>query len=126
MKVKVWNKNVHPYKEEFRDQKIDIPAGEFIMMEYDDAKLFQGSFSPPVRNGDGQPDPRYFKMIVVEEPAAVEMTKNSQSDLLCQKCRYLALTKPDLINHLQSHSDDAVVDQDAEREIVRKKASRAS
>jgi len=126
MKVKVWNKNVHPYKEEFREHKIEIPAGEHIMMEYDDAKLFQGSFSPVVKLANGQPDPKFYKMIVVEEPPQVDTSKGVASDLMCQVCRYLAETKSDLINHLQTHSDSAVVDQEAEREIVRKKASRAS
>ena len=65
--VKVWNDNIYPHVEKFKGKEIHIPSKEFIEMDYDDAKQFQGQFKPPLINGQGH-DPRGFKMIRVENP----------------------------------------------------------
>ena len=118
--VKVWNDNVHPYKEQFRDKNIDIPAKGCIEMEYHEAVLFKGSFSMPILDGDGQHDPRGYKMIRVEEPSFAQIEDSKVDALLCQACRYLAKSKNDLFDHYKTHAEDHAVDEVAEQEIKRR------
>jgi hypothetical protein len=65
--VKVWNDNKYPHVEKYQGKDIEIAAGKYIEMDYDDALQFQGKFKPPMINGQGH-DPRGFKMIRVERP----------------------------------------------------------
>ncbi len=75
-KVKVWNDNKHPHTEMYKGDKITIPAGEFIEMDWEEAMQFKGQFTgvAPVKSEDdgkggmGEADPRFFKMIRVEMP----------------------------------------------------------
>lgn len=67
--VKVWNKNTHPHTEVFKGTKLTVPAGGYIMMEYEEAVEFAGQFTGVARLGpNGKPDPAQFKMIDVERP----------------------------------------------------------
>jgi hypothetical protein len=66
--VKIWNDNVHPLVDEFKEQKISIPPGGFIEMDYLEACDFAGKFSAPRKRGDGSDDPRFFRMLRVEQP----------------------------------------------------------
>lgn len=67
-KVKVWNDNKYPHTETFKGDKITIPAGGFIEMDYVEAVEFQGQFTPIKKLGTGADDPTGFKMIRVEQP----------------------------------------------------------
>lgn len=109
--VKVYNDNVHPYKEQFRDQNIVIPAGGFIEMEEGDAHEFKCSYSPPSRGGDNQMDPKSFKMIRIEassQKAAAPKTDES----VCMKCSYKAISKKDLDEHIDANHLDDLADQE--------------
>ena len=59
--------NEHPdgltHKEVFREQKIEIPAGKFILMDYEDAVLFKGQYYPMKMDAMGAPDRTTFKVI---------------------------------------------------------------
>jgi len=61
--VKVVNDNVHPFRQEFREEMIVIAPGGFVMMDRDDAVQFVGTFFPPRKDGNDQPDPRVFKKL---------------------------------------------------------------
>jgi hypothetical protein len=125
MKVKVWNDNIYPYEEKFRDRQIQIPSKGFIEMEYDEAVLFKGSFSSPVRGADGEHLARGYKMIRIEEEASAPLkTLQKDPETMCQVCRYLAKTKEDLDLHLGEHAHLKASDPEAEAEIV-KRANRA-
>lgn len=67
MKVKVVNKNVHPYKEKFKGEEYAIPAGAYIEMEKEDAIQFLGTFNGVMLDAGGQADPRSFKKLFIEE-----------------------------------------------------------
>jgi hypothetical protein len=121
MKVKVWNDNSYAYNETFREQKISIPAKEYIEMEHDEALLFRGTFAPIKRDADGNPTADGYKMIRIEEPG-VPQPAAKVDPLLCQSCRYLALNPSDLTGHLKTHEADVLVDAEAEAEIERKSA----
>ena len=70
-KVKVWNDNVHPHRERFRGDWIEIPAKSYIEMEWEDGVQFRGQFTgiAPIIPETGNPDPTRFKMIRVEAPS---------------------------------------------------------
>lgn len=75
---KVWNR--HPegrtHKEKFKDRLIEIPANEFILMDYEEAVQFRGQYFPMLKNAQGAPDPKGFKVIHLErhdEGTAVEL-----------------------------------------------------
>lgn len=65
---RVWNK--HPegltHKEKFREGIVEIPAGGFVLMDYEDATLFKGQFFPMMRDGMGQQTPQSMKCISIE------------------------------------------------------------
>ena len=73
MLVKVWNDNIHPYREMFRNQEIVIEAGSFIEMDEDEALYFEGTFVFPRKNEQGVPDPLFFKKIRREATPPVEV-----------------------------------------------------
>lgn len=107
MKVKVWNDNTYPHKETFRGETIEIGAGQFIEMEYMDAVQFKGQMSPIIRDADGAPTKKSFKMIRIEEPKVVDAkAAASDADLICQMCSYKAKDQVDLAKHiLENHSE---------------------
>lgn len=121
--VKVWNDNVYPYSEEFKDQKIMIPAKSFIMMEAGEALLFKGSFAPIQVDADGQPIPQGYKMIRIEEtPEMKEELTKSKAEHVCLVCKYQASSSSDLSEHIKaSHQDQLVRDEEAEREIEKRR-----
>jgi hypothetical protein len=67
MEVKVWNDNTHPYREEFKGNKIDIPAGKFVKMQDDEAVLFLGTMNPMKFDVDGKQDPKSYKKLRIEK-----------------------------------------------------------
>ncbi len=122
--VRVWNDNIHPYSETFREQLIKIAPKSFVMMEAGEAHLFKGTFAPIQVDADGNPIPQGYKMIRIEEtdePVAAPQSKEN----ICQACRYEAASTKDLAEHIKhSHEDIAVVDEQAEQEIAKRKRAK--
>lgn len=117
-KVKVWNKNVHPHKEQFKGETIEIPAGGYIEMEYYDAKQFQSQWTPMAPK-ECLPEERskYFKKIVVEKPAVVAEDPNAA--LVCHADGKIAASKEELQAKLLQFADRIVKDD----ELDKKKAA---
>lgn len=123
MQVKVWNDNTYPYKELFRDQKIEIPPKSYILMEEGEAHLFKGTFSAPILDGDGNDTPAGYKMIRIEKVAS-EKPSTQVEELRCIACTYKPANKHDLESHIElHHKDQMVVDEEAE-EAIREKRRR--
>jgi hypothetical protein len=89
-------------------------------MEFDKAQMFKGSFGGGVLvDGDGQPDPRGYKMI------RIEMISESESVLVpaadknrCIACSYKAVSEKDLEEHCKAtHASQLVFDEEADREL---------
>lgn len=77
-KVKVWNDNDYPHTETFKGEKITIAPHEHIEMEWEEAVEFRGQFTgiaPLAENGE--PDPRFFKMIRVEQVKPEEVFRDT-------------------------------------------------
>lgn len=100
-KVKVWNDNVHPHREKYQDEWIDIPAGGYIELDWEDAIQFKGQFTGIKLLGDDTPDPRGFKMIRVEKPSEPVFKENP---LVCHANGERAVTQEDLARLLDKFS----------------------
>lgn len=68
-KWRVWNR--HPngltHTEKFKEREISIKAGEYVLMDYEEAVQFRGQFFPMKKDAQGAPDPRGFKCIQIEK-----------------------------------------------------------
>lgn len=113
-KVKVWNRNTYPHREQYQGEWIEIPAGGYVEMDYFDGINFQGQCTGIPRLGDDTPDPRGFKMIYVDKPTEPIFKDLS---LVNHANGYQAATKEDLAAMEARFAHLRVVDPTAEREI---------
>lgn len=125
-KCKVWNK--HPegltHKEKFRDEMVEIKAGEYVVMDYEDAVRFRGQYFPMLKNAQGAPDPRGFKVIHLEPIGVPNSTKEYICHLDGAKFpsqalldKYVKTTYPDT---------ETVKDESLDEEISMEKAKKPS
>lgn len=119
MQVKVWNDNVHPYKEKFREQDIHIPPKQFIMMDKDEAHIFLGTFAGILRDADGNPIPEGYKMLRIEKVSEEKPVVTAHN---CQACDYKAMSEKDLDEHITALHVEQMVD---EEEVKKRKARKA-
>lgn len=124
-KYRVWNK--HPdgmtHKERFRDQQLEIAAGDFILMDYEDAVQFKGQYFPMKMNAMNQQMPETYKCIMIEPDDAVAVKPEFTPDPFI--CHYDG-KKFDSATALavyvkENYSDQLVVDEAAEREAEQDK-----
>lgn len=119
-KVRVWNDNIHDYKEKFRDEKIVIKAKHFIEMEEDQANLFRGTFSPILVDADGNKVAEGFKMIRLEK--ITESEAKALESFNCHVCQYEAVSGEGLDEHVkETHSHLLVKDELAEQDLRERK-----
>jgi hypothetical protein len=111
MQVKVWNRNTHPFKQDWNGQSISIAAKGFILMEEGEAHEFLGSYSPVIRDGGGQPDPRFKKDLIIEK-ISEKKEGPSPEDHTCNKCGIPHATKEDLEKHIDLNHLDDLEDQE--------------
>lgn len=67
------------FRQVFKEKEIIIPAGQFVLMDYEEAVEFKSAYFPMTVDAQGEPDPRSWKMISIkphsEESAVPEITK---------------------------------------------------
>lgn len=126
-KYKVYNDNVFPYTEKFKDQEIKIQPKQFIVMDEDDAYMFKGSFKAPVLDADGNDKPEGYKMIrLVKVDGSEALDAPKFEEHICMGCKYKAANKEDLLEHEKAaHAHQVVVDESIEDEIKTKKKKTA-
>lgn len=122
-KWKVWNR--HPngltHKEKFKEQSVEIKAGEYVLMDYEDAVQFRGQYFPMKKDAQGAPDPAGFKVIHLEkhedspEPAVVEF--------VCHFDGAKFPTKALLDNYLTKNYADQTFNDDALDAEIQKEAA---
>lgn len=120
-KVRVHNDNIHDYKEKYKGEPILIKAKGFIEMEEDEAYQFKGTFSPIIRDADGNDLPEGYKMIRLEKNWVTdESTEPKEIVHQCMACHYKGSSVADLSEHTKTHAESLVVDKEAEEEIKRR------
>lgn len=124
MKVKVWNLNKYEYKEKFKGMNLNIPAGEYIEMDQDDAVQFRGTVGAGVQlTGDGQPDPKFFKKIWVQPHTMSdeEAIEKKPKRWVCQYDGREFPNEKSLNLYIEeNYADQIYVDENIEKELVAK------
>lgn len=120
-KVKVWNDNKLPFSQEFKGALIEIPAGKFVEMQWDEAVEFKSMYYPPEFRGDGSQKPESFKMIRLDgEPPHLQ--DEAPAEHVCASCGDTFASENALDAHIDRHHLDELEDQDvaAKRRAKRK------
>lgn len=112
--VKVHNLNVHPYKEFFVDRMIEIPANDFVEMDEDEAERFVAKFTFPKKDGQGRPDPLYFKKLKIVRDKPKEAAVDP---LVVHATGQKAANEAELKSILSGLSHLLVKDEEAEESI---------
>lgn len=99
--ARVYNDNVHPHTEVFKEKTISIAAKSFIEMDYDDAIEFKSAFTPIKTDGEKNPLPTSFKMIRVVPVDRVE----TPLPLVCHATGKLAKDAAELATMNAQHID---------------------
>lgn len=123
MKVKVWNDNDFDWKEDFKGEKVTIPAKGHVEMDAQEAVEFRGQYPGFNRLADGTQDPKTMKKIRIEKPIHTEEEEEGVELFGCHACRKVFTTEDLLTKHAEKeHSDKVVVDPVAEKELRTKKS----
>lgn len=116
--VQVMNDNTMEHVEYFKGDKIVIPPGGSVKMEEDEAHMFKGQYFPMIKDADGQQQRKSFKMLRI---VAVDSVDPEVIKYKCNICKYEGHNDTDLNEHSKAtHAGQAIVDEDAEKEIKRK------
>ncbi len=119
-RVEVWNDNKYTHKESFKGDEIEIPPGQCILMEEDDAIDFRGQYFPTKKDGGGQQIPQTFKKIRLGKVVSKDAEAAAPAlDFVCQKCGYKATSKIDLEEHVNANHLDDLEDQELAEKIKR-------
>jgi len=115
--VAVYNANIYPYKEVFREKEVVIPSKGHIKMARDEAVLFLGTYSPPILNADGVHMPQGYKMLKILGIGAKELV--TEPDVKCNACGMKFANDSDLEAHVvATHLDQ--LEPEAAKEIKEK------
>lgn len=107
--VKVWNDNILPFTQKFKDEQINIPSKGFIKMQWDDAQQFLGTYFQPEYDGTGQQKPESYKMLRIEgKPPHLQ---NVHTETVCAACGDKFASESDLNSHIDRHHLDEMEDQ---------------
>ncbi len=125
-KVRVWNENSYPYKENFKGEFINIPPYSYIEMEKDEAVLFKGTFCEPKYDAGGGAIPSSFKKIRIGEIGEIggneSVPEIKPRPFKCQVCGFEGENTIELDKHINEKHLDVMVDQkEKERRTKAKK-----
>lgn len=118
-KWRVYNRHPHglTHREKFRDTEIVIPAGEYVVMDHEDAVIFKSQYFPIRKTAMGVPDPACFKCIVLEPDGDVSVQPASK-EFVCHFDGAKFPTQKMLDNYIkQNYADQAFTDESLEAEI---------
>lgn len=119
MQIKVWNDNNFEYREQFRDKTIVIKPKSFVMMDFDEAQIFQGTYAGRMKTADGQDDPRGFKMIRLDVDNSY-VPETTGPVFTCHADGRTFQTQAELDAHEKQYESRIVTDSVAEAEIKRR------
>jgi hypothetical protein len=134
-KCKVFNMHPHgqTHVENFRGDRIEIPASTFIVMDYEDAVQFKSQYWPMKIDAMDQPDPASFKCIklepIIEDVVPEGYVLNENKELVVEKTIYISHIDGKRFNSPEeldayinaNFKDKIIVDAIAEKEMENKK-----
>ena len=84
-KWRVWNK--HPmgltHKEKFKDEMKVIAAGEYILMDYEEAVQFKSQYTPIKKRPSGEDDPAGWKVLHLEPDTGAASPAADVKEFVC-------------------------------------------
>ena len=85
-KWRVYNEHPHglTHTEKFKEETIVIKAGEFVLMDYEDAVQFRSQYFPRRKNAQGADDPKGFKVIHLK-PHDEDAPKVVAAEFICHR-----------------------------------------
>lgn len=115
------------HKEVFKGDLITIKAGEYILMDYEDAVQFKGQFFPIKMDAMGQQTPESFKMIKIEchtEDLSIKEVKQ----FVCPMDGKKFNTEAELTAYIEANFGEAprVIDPELDKDIAEKKKTKKS
>lgn len=126
--VRVWNDNVFPFRQYFKEKEIFIGPRKCIEMEETEAYEFRGAYSPIVRDADGQPTPESYKMIRIERTdKSAHQPVVAPAENVCQACGKQFPNKKELETHIDTEHLEQLADKeeaDKRREKVNGKGNK--
>jgi hypothetical protein len=107
--VKVWNDNIHPFKQKFKDRLIVIPSKEHIVMEFYEGHEFKSFPSPVKLDADDNPLPISYKMLRLEnhfpeDRENIPEGKKEEVSNDCLACGKKFFLAEELTEHLKEHT----------------------
>ena len=106
-KVKVWNDNTVDLEEEFKGQKIKIPAGDFIEMGRSQAVQFKGQYKPMKIDGMKQQTKASMKILRLEPLKGKGSSKPDKKEWVCQIDGHVCRTEQGLKTYMKKNYPDA-------------------
>lgn len=130
MKVRVWNDNVHPFKQVISDKTYFLPAKECIEIEEDEANILLKRYSPIILGGDDKPIPECYKMLRIDTDdlkrnRSVVQNKAKAGTYICQACGYVAANTWELNGHVADVHGASWEDQDAAKAAIQAESKRS-
>lgn len=117
--------NMHPegmtHREKFRETLLEIPAGGYVLMDYEDAVQFRSQYFPMKKNAQGAADPASFKCIVLKPDGDVtEVPTTTAKEFVCHFDGAKFPTQAMLDNYIkQNYAEQTFKDDEIEAEIER-------
>lgn len=121
-KWRVYNR--HPsgltHIEKFKGNVVEIPAGGYVLMDYEEAVQFKGQYFPMLKDAQGAPDPKGFKVIHLE-PNEKGENKPEVKEFVCHFDGAKFPTQALLDNYLtKNYADHTFKDEALDQEIEQK------
>lgn len=104
------------HREKFKDDFLEIKAGEYILMDYEDAVQFKGQYFPMKMDAMGQQDPKSFKMIKIEPDGPVAVS-NVVTKYVCHLDGKEFPTRAALDAYMKQFEGQAYKDTELEEQI---------
>jgi hypothetical protein len=123
--VKLWNRNTHPYSEIFNGKLIEIPANEYVVMDYEEANRFMGKWCPIKKDKGGTPLPSSYKMLAIDpkDKSRAEAFLRNESEVkakktfVCHCCGEEFEKKKALIDHVKKKHMNDLADEKTREEL---------
>ena len=130
-RAKLWNDNVHDYKNIFKGETVTIKAGGFIEGDLFDLNELRGTYLPPIWKDDVAmiQDPKSYSMLRLER---LDPNISVEVGYKCMSCKLSLPSEKTLAVHLEeahSGSEKLVIDEvdkDIQAKLHKDKAAKES
>jgi uncharacterized C2H2 Zn-finger protein len=117
--VRIFNKNDIPYTEFFHDKLIEIPSGEYVIMQYDEALSFLRRMPPIKLDKNGMIPKKHMKYLQIDPDDKKRAEANLRTDadgksnkvFVCCRCGDEFESKKALMKHVKKNHESELADK---------------